>query len=253
MSGEEINLVALAREPRFSDPLAAAEYLEGIRWPDGPVCPHCGNDEKHYRLKHPTRLLRKCAKCRKQFTVTVGTIFESSHVGLDKWLLAFYLLCASKKGMSAHQLHRMLGVTYKTAWFIFHRVRGAMRDPAFQSRLAGVVEADETYIGGKRIGKGRGRPGPDVKNKAPVLTLVERDGRARSFHVARVDAANLKGAIRDHVRRDATIMTDEFGSYRGLDAEFAAHETVTHRDGEYVRGAVSTNTVEGYFATPSAA
>jgi transposase-like protein len=140
MADADVNLVSLMQEPRFRDPLAAAEYLEGIRWPDGPVCPHCGNAEKHYRLKSQTRRLWKCAKCRKQFTVTIGTIFESSHVGLDKWLLAFYLLCASKKGMSAHQLHRMLGVTYKTAWFIFHRVREAMRDPAFQSRLRGEAE-----------------------------------------------------------------------------------------------------------------
>jgi transposase-like protein len=125
--------------------------------------------------------------------------------------------------MSAHQLHRMLGVTYKTAWFIFHRVREAMRDPAFTSRLTGTVEADETYIGGKRRGSGRGhgRPGPKDRNKAAVLALVERDGRARSFHVARVDAAHLRGAIREHVERDASIMTDEWRSYMGLGLEFA--------------------------------
>lgn len=251
MAGEEVNLVALMQEDRFRDPLAAAEYLEGLRWPGGPVCPKCGNDGKHYRLPHQTRRLWKCAKCRKQFTVTVGTIFESSHVGLDKWLLAFYLLCASKKGMSAHQLHRMLGVTYKTAWFIFHRVREAMRDPAFTSRLAGTVEADETYVGGKRRKTGHrgGRPGPKDKNKAAVFALVERGGRARSFHVARVTADELQGAIHQHVRQDSAIMTDDFGSYRGLDDDFGSHETVAHGDGEYVRGAVHTNTVESYFAT----
>ena len=247
MPDADINLVSLMQEPRFRDPLAAAEYLEGIRWPDGPVCPHCGNPDKHYRLKNQTRRLWKCAKCRKQFTVTVGTIFESSHVGLDKWLLAFYLLCTSKNGMSAHQLHRMLGVTYKTAWFIFHRVREAMRDPAFQSQLTGVVEADE-YIGGKRRASG-GRPGPKDKNKAAVFALVERGGRARSFHVARVDAATLRPAIRQHVERDASVVTDEWRSYRGLDTHFASHETVKHGEGEYVRGAVHTNTIEGYFAT----
>jgi transposase-like protein len=239
-------------DARFTDSFAAADYLESIRWPNGPVCPHCGESErKPYRLKHQTRKLWKCAACRKQYTVTVGTIFESSHVPLNKWLLAFNLLCSSKKGMSAHQLHRMLGVTYKTAWFIFHRVREAMRDPAFTTRLSGTVEADETYIGGKRRhipGKRTGRPGPSDKNKAAVLTLVERDGRARSFHVARVDAVNLRGAIRQHVERDASIVTDEWQSYRGLGSEFKSHETVSHGEGEYVRGAVHTNTVEGYFS-----
>ncbi len=252
---EDLELSLGDLDERFTDAFAAADYLESIRWPDGPVCPHCGESERPpYKLPHKTRKLWKCAACRRQYTVTVGTIFEASHVPLNKWLLAFYLLCASKKGMSAHQLHRMLGVTYKTAWFMFHRIREAMRDPEFNSLLSGTVEADETYIGGKRRkgpdGKRKvGRPGPGDTNKAAVLTLVERDGRARSFHVARVDAANLKGAIRDHVQRDASIMTDEWRSYEGLDKEFASHETVAHGAGEYARGAVNTNTVEGYFAT----
>src|SRR3954467_11656833 len=155
-------------DKRFTDPLAAAEYLEGLRWPSGPVCPHCGEDERRpYPLKSKTRKLYKCAVCRKQYTVTVGTIFESSHIPLNKWLLAFFLLCSSKKGMSAHQLHRMLGITYKSAWFMAHRVREAMRDPAFTARLSGTVEADETYIAGKRRhvrGKRTGRPGPSDKN-----------------------------------------------------------------------------------------
>src|SRR3954454_23945239 len=137
-------------DERFQDPFVAADYLESIRWPDGPVCPHCGvMDEKHYRLKSTTRKLWKCRACRKQFTVTVGTIFEGSHIGLHKWLLAFYLLCSSKKGMSAHQLHRMLGVTYKSAWFMAHRIRYAMQQGPFQDRLTGTVQADETYVGGK--------------------------------------------------------------------------------------------------------
>jgi transposase-like protein len=250
---EELELSLGTLDARFTDAFAAADYLESIRWPDGPVCPHCSESEREpYRLPHKTRKLWKCAACRKQYTVTVGTIFEASHVPLNKWLLAFYLLCSSKKGMSAHQLHRMLDVTYKTAWFMFHRIREAMRDPAFSSMLSGAVEADETYVGGKRRhipGQRTGRPGPSDKNKAAVLTLVERDGRARSFHVARVDAAHLKGAIRDHVERDATIMTDEWRSYGGLGDEFASHQTVNHGRGEYARGAVNTNSVEGYFAT----
>ncbi len=131
-------------DERFQDPLAAAAYLESLRWPNGPVCPHCGESErKPYKLKSKTRSLWKCAACRKQYTVTVGTIFEGSHIPLNKWLLAFYLLCSSKKGMSAHQLHRMLGVTYKSAWFMAHRIRYAMEQPAFTRLLSGTVEADE--------------------------------------------------------------------------------------------------------------
>lgn len=233
-------------DPRFTDPLAAAEYLESIRWPNGPVCPHCGDTERSKRInvKGSKRRLWKCYACRKQFTVMVGTIFESSHVPLNKWLAAFYLLCASKKGMSAHQLHRMLGVTYKTAWFIFHRVREAMKDPAFTSRLSGTVEADETYIGGKKSGRGTGR---GTKGKTPVMTLVERDGRARSFRMANVTADELGPVIRRHVDPSARLMTDEWLAYRKVGKEFSSHETVAHSMKEYARGDVTTNTVEGYF------
>jgi transposase-like protein len=143
-------------DARFTDPEAAAIYFESIRWPNGVVCPKCGEAEREpYRLKNQTRRLYKCRACRKQSTVTVGTIFESSHVPLHKWLLAFFLLCSSKKGMSAHQLHRMLGVTYKTAWFMFHRIREAMREESFTTRLTGVVEVDETYVGGKQKGSAK--------------------------------------------------------------------------------------------------
>src|SRR3954454_11299983 len=252
-------------DPRFNDPVVAAEYLESLRWSDGIVCPKCGEAEwEPYLLKGKslkTRRVWKCRACRKQFTITVGTIFESSHVPLNKWLAAFYLLCTSKKGMSAHQLHRMLDVTYKTAWFMFHRIREAMKEPAFTDRLSGVVEADETYIGGKRRGgrhakraqdreaELRGRPKPGG-NKTAVMTLVERDGRARSFRMANVTAENLKGAVRKHVDRDAQLMTDGLPSYTGLGWEFAAHDVIQHHRGEYVRGGtIHTNTVEGYFAT----
>ncbi len=244
--GDELDLTKLAEYLR--DPGAAYEYLEGIRWPDGPVCPHCGeHDRPPYRLKSKatTRRLWKCRACRKQFTVTVGTIFESSHISLDKWLLAFWLLCSSKKGMSAHQLHRMLGVTYKTAWFMAQRIRLAMSDPAFQAALGGVVEVDETYVGGKSKGGKRGRGAP---KKVPVLTLLERDGRVRSEHVANITAAELKGAVRRHVDRSARVMTDQLASYRGLGNEFASHQTVNHREGEYARGPVHVNTAERYFA-----
>lgn len=174
----ELGIIEIAA--RFPDSLSAAEFLESIRWPNGPVCPHCGNDEKHYKLPNKTRRLWKCASCRKQFTVTVGTIFESSHVPLHKWLWAFYLICSSKKGISAHQLHRALKVTYKTAWFMGHRIRYAMQQPPFTSRFAGVVEVDETYVGGKERNrkrqdrqkkKGRGT------GKTPVVTWSSATGR----------------------------------------------------------------------------
>jgi transposase-like protein len=241
---DELSLI----DERFTDPVAAAEYVESLRWPNGVVCPHCGESEREpYRLnvKGTTRRLWKCRACRKQFTVTVGTIFESSHIPLNKWLAAFYLLCSSKKGMSAHQLHRMLKVQYKTAWFMFHRIREAMKDPAF-TKLTGTVEADETYFGGKR--KGTGTRGRGTKNKTAVLALVERDGRARSFHVANVTAKELGGAVREHVDPSARLMTDEWLGYRKVGQEMADHQTVAHSYGEYVRGDAYTNTVEGYFA-----
>jgi transposase-like protein len=259
MANEEISFNVL--DARFSDPLIAAEYLESIRWPNGPVCPHCGDGEKrHYPLKSKTRRLYKCAACRKQFTVTVGTIFEGSHVGLNKWLLAFYLLCSSKKGMSAHQLHRMLGVTYKTAWFMAHRIRYAMEQPAFTTRLKGTVEVDETYIGGKprRSNKKQYRPldpmqkdkrltGRGSPNKTPVVALVERGGEVRSLRVANVTAETLGGAIRNHVAREAQLRTDAFPSYTKVGREYASHETVNHLY-EYVRGDAHTNTAENFFS-----
>lgn len=244
---DDLKLTLGDLDARFTDAHAAAEYLESIRWADGVVCPKCGETEREpYRLspgKRTPRRVWKCRACRQKFTVTVGTIFESSHIPLHKWLLAFYLLCSSKKGMSAHQLHRMLGITYKSAWFVFHRVREAMSDPVFSAKLSGVVEVDETYVGGKRKGK-TGRPAQGDPKKVPVVALVERGGRVRSSHVANVTAPVLQSAIRENVDRNARIMTDQLGSYRGLDRDFAAHS-----EGEYVRGDAHTNSAEGYFAT----
>jgi transposase-like protein len=257
---EEIGLSVY--DEKFLDPLAAADYLESIRWPDGPVCPHCGESERApYPLKSKTRKLWKCAACRKQFTVTVGTIFEGSHIGLHKWLLAFYLLCSSKKGMSAHQLHRMLGVTYKSAWFMAHRIRYAMEQPPFARQLTGTVEADETYVGGKvrRPNVKQFRPldpkQPDLRkrktgrgtDKTPVFLLVERGGEARSFRMANVTGESLGGAIRRHVSPDAHLRTDSFPSYKKVGREYASHETVDHNF-EYVRGDAHTNTAENYFS-----
>jgi len=228
----------------------ARAYLEQLRWPAGAVCPHCGTVGA-YKLqpkadsKKPVRKgVWKCKACRKQFTVTVGTIFEDSHIPIHQWLSAIQFLCASKKGMSAHQLHRMLNVTYKSAWFMAHRIRYAMGQPPLVEKLHGIVEAYETYIGGKAHGK-RGR---GAEKKVPVFALVERGGSVRSFKAERVTANNLKGAIREHVDKSATIMTDEFRAYRGLDKEFADHQTVSHGTREYVRGNAHVNSAEGYFS-----
>lgn len=239
-------------DERFTDARTAALYLESVRWPDGAVCPHCGNGErKHYLLKDEKRRVWKCAACRKQFTVTIGTIFERSHIPLNKWLLAFYLLCSSKKGMSAHQLHRMLGVTYKSAWFMAHRIRYAMEQPPFTARMSGIVEADETYVGGKE--RNRKRQSKQKKTgrgvgKTPVLSLVQRGGEARSFRVANVTGDELRGAIRRHVDEESRVITDAFKSYTLLREDYAQHDVINHGDGEYVRGDVHTNTVEGYFS-----
>jgi transposase-like protein len=244
-------------DERFTDPVVAAEYLESIRWPDGVVCPKCGESEREpYRLKGKSlknRRVWKCRACRRQFTVMVGTIFESSHVPLNKWLAAFYLLCSSKKGMSAHQLHRMLDVTYKTAWFMFHRIREAMKEPAFADKLGGVVEADETYVGGKRKNmhgkETRGRPPQsEAKTKTAVLALVEREGRVRSQRVANVTAKELGCVIAEQVDTSARLMTDELRSYERIGWSYADHKSISHGRGEYVVGEAHTNTVEGYFS-----
>jgi len=221
----------------------AYAFLERVRWPQGPVCPHCQHN-KAYRLKPSKtgRRVLKCAKCRKQFSVTVGTIFEDSHISLTKWLSAMHLMCASKKGISSHQLHRMLGVTYKTAWFMSHRIRHAMNDSHAMGKLKGTVECDETYIGGKKRIEQR------YDNKTPVFSLVQREGTVRSFVITNLTASKLKEIIRDNVEREARIMTDEFRSYMGLKYEFLSHDTVNHSAKEYVRGHAHTNTVEGYFS-----
>lgn len=256
---EDLDLSVLS--PHLTNHEAAVEYLERLRWPNGPVCPHCSQGEaderQHYRVKRKTkagsRKLWKCFACRKQFTVTVGTIFEDSHVPLNRWLLAFNLLCSSKKGMSAHQIHRMLGVTYKTAWFMCHRIRWAMTEPAFAQKLSGVVEADETYIGGKARNRKRRWQSPNAnigrgKGKEAVMVVVERGGNARAQHIANVTGDTLKGVIREHVDTAARMMTDAYPSYRGLHHEFATHEVINHQLDEYVRGEVHTNTAENYFS-----
>jgi transposase-like protein len=255
----KINLVEIGAH--FSNDDRARELLERLRWPDGPVCPHCGEINNAFRLegksdsKKPVRNgVWKCAGCREQFSVTVGTVFEDSHVPISKWLLALHLLCASKKGMSAHQLHRMIGVSYKTAWFMFHRIRFGMTQHPFIDKLRGVVEIDETYVGGKEKGN-PGVPTPERSKKRPVVALMERSesgGRVRSFPVERVTLANIQPILREHVEAGTNIQTDEATVYHFMREDFPKHDVVTHKRKEYSRREngrhITTNTVEGYFS-----
>ena len=236
-------------EKRFTSEPGARKHLEAVRWPDGAVCPHCGCIDRSYRIRGKTarKGLWACGDCRSQFTVTVGTLFERSKVPLHKWLLAVHLISSSKKGMSAHQMHRMLGVTYKTAWFMAHRIREAMREKN-PSALGGenkVVEVDETYIGPKA----RNRKSRNVRPKEAVVSLLERDGRVHSIHVEHVNAKTLRPTIVKQVSRKSYLMTDDSRVYPMIGKEFAGHGTVNHSIQEYVRGKFwHTNTVEGYFS-----
>ena len=231
-------------------------YLEAVRWQNGRFCPHCGNaNETRIHAITPNvgakvrPGLYDCGECRQQFTVTVGTIFHGAKKGLRLWLVAFYLLCSSKKGMSALQLQRMLKLgSYRTAWLMFQKIRYAMKDAFVVKKLTGTVEADETYIGARRKrGTKRGRPGPD-SHKAPVVALVQRGGKVHSMHMARVTANNLDAVLRQYVDPKATLMTDEFGVYRRPGRRFARHGSVNHGDGEYVNGDAHVNTAEGVFS-----
>jgi transposase-like protein len=263
---DELTLVKLASQ--YSDNDKARELLESIRWPNGPVCPHC-KSERAYRLtpsatsKSPGRKgLCKCRECRKQFTVTVGTIFEDSHIKISTWLMAIFILCSSKKGISAHQLHRMLGVTYKTAWFMAHRIRFAMSEGPLAEMLSGVVEIDETYVGGKPRPANNQKPG-DVRKgrrtgdgaKTPVLALVQRDGNVRTKVVSTVTAKNLGQFIDRNIARNAIVSTDNFVLYKNhfYNWKECRHEMVNHSQKEYARfekdGFVShCNTAESFFS-----
>jgi transposase-like protein len=241
-------------EAYFTDEQTAFERLEAIVWPDGIVCPHCGTvgkaaalsgvKDKRGRVRPG---LKKCYACRKQFTVRVGTVFEASHVPLHIWFQAAFLMCSSKKGISSNQLHRTLGVTLKTAWFMSHRLREAMRvlqmDP-----LGGTgkeVEADETFFAQKRP-KTKGARG--YAHKHAIVSLVERGGKVRSQHVNDVNAATLRPILKAQVDPASWLMTDESAVYRSIGREFKYHFTVEHGAGEYVRGSAHTNTIEGFFS-----
>jgi len=242
-------------DPIYHDDEAARAHLEAQRWPNGPYCPHCGEAEEIAKLEGAAAAkgLYNCRSCRTKFSVTVGTVFESSHIGLAKWLLAFRLMASSKKGISAKQLERSLGVTYKTAWFMAHRVREAMAGPATPSPLGGegrVVEVDETYVGGKESNKHRDkRTGDRLGAKQAVVTLVERNGEARSFHIASVTSKTLRKVMVTNISRQSHLMTDGAQAYIRIGDEFAFHDRVDHSAGEYVRdGFAHSNTAESFFA-----
>lgn len=237
--------------PIFNDDKAARKHLETLLWPDGPVCPRCGvMGDRITKLKGKSTRpgVYKCKDCRKPFSVTVGTVMERSHIPLSKWVLAAQLMASSKKGMSALQLQRMIDTTYETAWFLFHRLRECAIDPE-RGGIGGenkVVEADETYVGGKAKNAHRGKP---IPKKAAVFTIVERDGEARSFHVTNVNTKTLRPILVKNASRKSYLMTDDSPVYPKVGKEFKGHGTVNHSAGEYVRGTFwYTNTVESYFA-----
>lgn len=252
----------------FHDEAAAFEYVEQVLWKHGPECPHCGSVDNSFRLKgvrnkpnaeqrrkgEPGSVrhgLWKCGDCRKQYTVRKGTIFEESHLPMAKWLQAFFLICSSKKGISSHQLHRVLEVQYKTAWFLSHRIREAMRtgELAPFGSGGGGVEVDETYIGHDPMYQ-RGRRGSAHKLK--VLSLVDRDtGKARSIHMEHISMPTITPILKENIAREARVLTDQAGYYKQLNRHFDSHEAVNHAKYEYVRKSdptVHTNTIEGYFS-----
>lgn len=253
-TSNDLTLIQITQ--RFSTEEAAREYFENLRWPDGPVCPHCGNADRERIYKvtaNPEKKIRqglyKCADCRDLFTVTIGTVCEDSHIPLNKWLIAFYMMCASKTQISALQVQRHLELgSYRTAWFMCHRIRFALQDVEPMGKLSGTVEADETYIGGKKRGLGRRYIG----NKTAVVSLVERGGRVRSQVVHKVTGDALGRLLKQHVAKSAHLNTDESPLYRKAGKAFASHDTVNHSIEEYVRNDKSgrlatTNTAEGFF------
>ena len=252
---EELSLVKLAQE--YSDDDKARELLEQLRWAKGPVCPHCKNhtDKPIYTLKPKStssapgrKGLYKCGACRKQFTVTVGTIFEDSHIKIGTWLMAIFILCSSKKSISAHQLHRMLGITYKSAWFMAHRIRYAMGPELPLGKLLnGIVEGDETFVGGKGLARDR------YIQKTPVVALIERGGAMRAEVMVNVTQKNLRKVLDETVSKEAILCTDEHPSYKPVGKTYKAHHSVIHSKFEYARKEkdgtnVHCNTCESFFS-----
>lgn len=252
------------QNPIFNDLDKAREALELARWPNGPYCPHCGNSDEELiakvegKIKSHRAGLYYCNECKGQFTVTVGTVFERSKVPLTKWWLATHLMASSKKGISAHQIHRMLGVTYKTAWFMCHRIREAMKDmnPAPMGGKGKIIEADETYHGKRETPRVRNKYSPPPTRggkqggaqKRIIVGLVERGGNVRSFHVHQATAEAVRDILVKNVSRKSTLHTDESRIYTALGTEFETHATINHRSQEYVRGTVHTNTIENVWS-----
>jgi len=245
--------------PIFQDADKAREWLEARLWKDGPICPKCGTVNEATLMQGESHRpgLYQCNACREPFTVTVGTLYERSKIPLNKWLAATHLMMASKKGMSALQIGRLLGFSKKTAWFVCHRIRESLREGGFAFGAGGkIVEADETYFGPVATPRPRrkdlppptkgGKVGPGQKRA--IVSLVERGGRVKSFHVPRADAATVAKIARDNIAREARLFTDESRLYKKIGAEFAEHSTVVHSKGEYARDEVNTNSVEGFFS-----
>lgn len=248
--------------PHFQSEEAARSLIEGIRWPNGPVCGHCGEAVRKYATKRPGRWRCGNPTCKKDYTVTTGMVMESSHVKLHLWMQAFHLASSSKKGFSAHQLHRTLGITYKSAWFMHHRIMEAMREGSLDLPPMGgdgkIVEADETYFGGVESHKMRtattsgrkftkaGKGGPS--NKRAIVSLVERGGKVRSFHVPRADKKTVGKIVAENIAHESRLHTDQSSLYFEIGGLFGDHQTVNHSAKEYARGDVHVNSAEGYFS-----
>jgi transposase-like protein len=240
----------ILHNPILQDDTKAREWLEARVWPNGPVCPHCGATSEHTTGLHGQAHRAgayQCNACREQFTVTVGTVFERSKLPLSKWLAALFLMTASKKGISAHQIHRMLGISYKSAWFMCHRLREAMRPAKYPRPLGGLeetVEADETFIGGKAAN----RKSRKVRAKQAVVVLVQRGADARSFPIRKINSRHMNALLDKQVSKKSYLMTDESRVYSRLGKKFRDHETVNHSIEEYVRGDAHVNNAENYFS-----
>jgi transposase-like protein len=248
----------LFSDKQFHDETAAREWFEKARWPEGPHCPHCGTLDP-YTNKSKAGVYRcRSKECRKDFTVMTGSVMERSHMKLTQWAMGFWLAASSKKGFSAHQLHRALGCEYNSAWFMHHRIMEAMREGGLDP-LGGagrIVEADETYYGPVKAPKGPKKPRStpytkraksSLSQKRAILSLVERGGKVRSFHVPRADAATVRKIVTDNIAHESRLHTDESRLYMGANTFFAGHETVNHSNKEYARGDVHVNTAEGFF------
>lgn len=235
--------------PIFTDETKAREYLEAQRWPEAVNCPRCGSLDGITKMQGKSHRpgLFNCNACRKPFSVTIGTVYERSHIPLHKWLLATHLMSSSKKGISTHQLHRLLGITYKSAWFMAHRIREAMKADGNEP-MGGegqTIEADETFIGRKA---GREKKAGGYGHKNAVVSLAERGGSVRSFHVDKVGAKEIGEIVAKNIHRETVLMTDEAHHYETVGKQFADHQTVQHTRDEYVRGVAHTNTVEGFYS-----